>query len=654
MPLFKVSAGSEVPVSAVVKSNARTMEDAIAEVRGLQARARVNWLRAGKPIGAIQTPYEIWAVQEKDGSWTVSLTATIQILAQQTVIAEDTEAVQSAVQERQTSGLVQWTYQGIPIGEYREEIPTYWSNQQPELQTLSALSISQSSLYPGQSVLLTADVSADETPTGNVEFVDATPGGFGLIALTPLEKDPLTAGISHAAAVVVMPEGTYSVRANYLGSDGFQAAQSLTSPLTVAKVSTTVVITPPTPPLFAGQSFSLGVQINHAVSEAPTPTGVITLFQGSSVLASKQVIPSNGFASESFGLGTLPPGTHSFSVQYDGDAVHQGSSASVANITVQQATTTNVLSVLLPNIDTSVSTSVFSQQIRLRAVVTSVVQGTRPTGTITFKRGGTTIVTANLVPDTNTNNQSRVEVIVSNLAVAVHSLTAEYGGNASFAASTSGAVSHTVGKASVYIIASSINSPTRFGATAQFTASVVPLAPATLSPFQQYGTGGSVTYKDETLATVNFNSQGQAVRSLSTLATGAREVGVSFDATAEFNAAFTSFLHVVNKADTVTTLVSNQSPVSYWMTFRLLSTVTSVAPGVGVPTGTVSFSVFDPYYYGSLFLGTVSLTSGSCELSTSFFALITDTYQFSAAYSGSANQNASTKTFNLQVFGYFF
>jgi hypothetical protein len=654
MPLFKVSAGSEIPVSAVVTSHARTMEAALEEVRGLQARARINWSRAGKPIGAIEAPYEIWAVQEKDGSFTVSLTAVIPIIAQQVVIAEDPEAVQNAVSDRQTSGLIQWLYRGVPIGEYREEIPTFWSNQQPELQTASVLSLSQVSLFPGQSVMLSADVSASETPSGNVEFVDTTAGGFGTIALTPLEKDAVTHGLAHASAVVVMPEGVYNVRANYLGSDGFQPAQSLVTALSVAKVSTSVVVTPPTPPLFAGQSFSLGVQINHAVPAAPAPTGVITLFQGSTVLASKQVVPSSTFSNESFGLGTLAPGTYSFTVQYDGDSIHQGSSAVVSGITVQQATTTAVLSVLNPSSGAALTTSVFSQPVRLRAVVTSVVDGTRPTGTVTFKRGGVTIATTSLIPDTSTSNQSRAEVLVSNLSVTTHSLTAEYGGGASFAAATSPAVSFTVNKASVSVVATSANSPTRFGAATQFTASVVPVSPATVSPFQQYGTAGSVSYKDTATAVVNFNSSGQATRSISNLAVGANEVGVTFVATAEFNQGFNSFLHVVNKADTVTTLASNQAPVSYWMTFRLLSTVASVSPGVGIPTGTVSFSVLDPYFFGDLFLGSANLVNGACEITTSFFALVTDTYQFKATYSGSANQNPSVQTFNLQVFGFFF
>jgi hypothetical protein len=654
MPLFKVSAGSEVPVSAVVTSNARTMEDTIAEVRGLQARARVNWSRAGKPIGAIEAPYEIWAVQRPDGSWEVSLTAVIPITAQQTVIAEDDEAVQEAVLERQTSGLIQWLYRGIPIGEYRAEIPTYWANQQPELQTASTVSLSATSRFPGQSVLIAAEVTASETPVGNVEFVDDTPGGFGLIALTALEKDPLTVGISRASAVVVMPEGAYSVRARYLGSDGFQPTQSVASSLSVTKVATNVSVTPPSPPLYAGQSFSLGVQVSHAVSGAPAPTGIITLFQGSSVLGSKQVIPAADDASESFALGTLSPGTYSFVVQYDGDNVHEGNSVTVTDITVQQATTTVALTVLSPSSEATLSTSVFSQPIRLRAIVTSVIAGTRPTGTVTFKRGGTTITTGTLVPDTGTSSQSRVEVIVSDLSVTTHSLTAEYGGNASFAASTSGAVSHTVGKASVSISATSINSPTRSGATAQFTASVAAVSPATVSPFQQYGTGGSVTYKDVTSTVVNFNSQGQATRSLSTLPVGANEVGVSFAATAEFNAASTSFIHAVNKADVSIAMTFSPNPSSWSVVTTAYVTITAVAPGVGVPTGTVSFTLHDPYYYGNLFIGTATLSGGQTSLSQQAFILVTDTYGITAQYSGDSKFNAASKTEYLQIFGYYF
>src|SRR5207245_3241693 len=77
------------------------------------------------------------------------------------------------------------------------------------------------------------------------------------------------------------------------------------------------------------------------------------------------------------------------------------------------------------------------QTAPLNATVSAVAPAVGvPTGTVTFRDGATVIGTATLV-------NGSASISISTLAVGTHPLTAAYGGNATFAASTS-AVVHAV------------------------------------------------------------------------------------------------------------------------------------------------------------------------------------------------------------------
>ena len=83
----------------------------------------------------------------------------------------------------------------------------------------------------------------------------------------------------------------------------------------------------------------------------------------------------------------------------------------------------------------SANPSLFGQSVTFTATVTGS-SGT-PSGTITFKNGSTTLGTGTLTSGTAT-------LSIASLAVGSNSITAEYGGDASFVTSTSSAVSQVV------------------------------------------------------------------------------------------------------------------------------------------------------------------------------------------------------------------
>ena len=124
-------------------------------------------------------------------------------------------------------------------------------------------------------------------------------------------------------------------------------------------------------------------------------------------------------------LTTPPTTTGSLTAIVTTNAISSGTAVQVANIL---ANTTTALT-------SSANPSLFGQSVTFTATVTGS-SGT-PSGTITFKNGSTTLGTGTLTSGTAT-------LSIASLAVGSNSITAEYGGDASFVTSTSSAVSQVV------------------------------------------------------------------------------------------------------------------------------------------------------------------------------------------------------------------
>jgi len=92
------------------------------------------------------------------------------------------------------------------------------------------------------------------------------------------------------------------------------------------------------------------------------------------------------------------------------------------------ATTTGLVSSLNP-----------SKKGQAVTFTATVAPGAGPTGTVTFKDGSTTLGTATLNTTTH-----KAAITKTTLAVGTHSITAVYGGNTNFNASTSTVVKQVV------------------------------------------------------------------------------------------------------------------------------------------------------------------------------------------------------------------
>jgi Bacterial Ig-like domain (group 3)/MBG domain (YGX type)/FlgD Ig-like domain len=129
--------------------------------------------------------------------------------------------------------------------------------------------------------------------------------------------------------------------------------------------------------------------------------------------------------------------------------------------------------------------SVFGQSVTFSATVSGGGGGT-PTGTVTFRDGATVLGTGTL------NGSGVATFTTSTLSVATHSITAAYGGNANYTASTSSALSQSVGKASTTLGLASSDASSTYGQSVTLTATVSVTAPGagTASGTVQFGVDG--------------------------------------------------------------------------------------------------------------------------------------------------------------------
>src|SRR5262249_40643309 len=122
--------------------------------------------------------------------------------------------------------------------------------------------------------------------------------------------------------------------------------------LTVTPAATTTALTSNHNPANPGQSVNLTATVS---STAGTPTGTVTLLEGSVVLGT---ITLNG-GTGAFSTSSLSSGTHSITAAYGGSTNFSGSTSSGLSQVVKTSTTTSVGSNLQP--------SVFGQAITFTA-----------------------------------------------------------------------------------------------------------------------------------------------------------------------------------------------------------------------------------------------------------------------------------------------
>ena len=466
-----------------------------------------------------------------------------------------------------------------------------------------------SSLNPAtaaKNVTFTATVTGNGgTPTGQVIFSD------GATPLTTVSLNPSGIATYTTSSLAV---GQHSITAAYQGDSNDGAASgSMTE--TIVQANPAIAIGSSLNPSTVGASIVLTAALSGA---AGTPTGNVVFQDGGTTIGTLN-IAANGTAP--FSTADLAMGQHSITATYSGDANNATAKSAALAQTVQETTTTTLIS--------SNNPSVGGTPVTLTATVAGNSHG-NPAGTVTFKNGSTTLGTTTL------NSSGTASFTLSSLPVGADSITAVYSGDTLDAASTSVPLLQTVQSASTTTTLISSANPSLFGASIVFTATVT-------------GNGvtptGTVTFSDGSaqIATVNVNGSGVAVFTTTGLTAGIHPITASYNGDQDDEKSTSPVVSQQVQQHTVVTVTSSSNPA---LAAAMVTFTIDVANGTNAaPTGTLTLKD-----------GTNALTeftvpaNGTMAFSTASLAV--GQHTIAAVYGGDTNNiaaNSSAITQTIQA-----
>ncbi len=475
---------------------------------------------------------------------------------------------------------------------------------QPVVTTMLLVSSSASSTSNvGDNVKFTATVAAvgaTAIPSGKVTF---TANGATV-------EMPLAGGVA-AFSTTALPAGANKVTASFL--DPAAAFQPVSADLTqtVTKRATTTVLVNSPNPSYLGQSVTFTATV-RPVAGAGVPTGRV-LFSGTGAVASV-MLDAAGVASFTTNI-TAPIGTNTITADYSGDAAFVASTTSVVQTTIAKLATTTVLA------SNRVPSATFGQNVTFAATVRPISGATIPTGSVVFTVDG--FATAPVV----LNGQGRASYTLVGPSAGNHTVVAEYSGSLVLGPSTSAPYIQVVKQAPSTTTVTSSRNPSVYGQNVTFT---VRVTPAAATGFVLLNIDGGA------FAASALDATGRATFVVSTLSGGASHIiTANYDGLLNYLPSSGSLTQTV-KWPTATGLTSSQPTALAGTAVTFTATVAPVAPGTGVPTGTVQFRVD-----GNNLGAPVTLdASGNASITTSTIAI--GRHTMTAIYSGDALFSNST------------
>ena len=387
------------------------------------------------------------------------------------------------------------------------------------------------------------------------------------------------------------------ITASQAGNADYAAAPAAHQTIVVSPGTATGKLTSSAASVTYGASVTLTATFTGSGSSKPS--GTVTFLSGSTFVGTG-ALSASGVAT--LALATLPAGTDSLTASFPGDTRYGAVTTAPITETVKQATPTVKLT-------SSASTVAYGASVTLTATLAGA--GAKPTGTVTFLSGTTTLGTGPVA----VNSSGVTTLAVTILPVGAYSIKASYGGDTNYAAATSTPTTVTITKAAQPITFTAPTTPVTYG--------VAPITPTATA-----SSGLTVTFTATGPATVNGN----------TLAiTGAGSVTVTANEAGNGNykaATAVSKTITVNKATPTVSLVSSATSV----TSGTQTTFTATVGGAGstAPTGTVTF------LDGTTTLGTGTLASASATYSSTKLAV--GKHSITARYAGDSNYVTATSS----------
>jgi hypothetical protein len=371
----------------------------------------------------------------------------------------------------------------------------------------------------------------------------------------------------------------------------------------------TTLISAPNPSVF-GQAVILTAQPS---SSGGTPTGIVTLFEGSTIVGNATLV--NGTASLS--VSSQVVGAHSITAKYQGSLKFNPSMSAPINQVVNMAlTTTSVASSLNP--------AGIHKSVTYTATMTGQYGGA-VAGTVMFQDGGSTIATVAVA-----NNRAAFSATYTRGGI--HAISAVYSGNANNVASTSATLTEYVAAFSSKTAVITSGSPSYAGLPVTFTATVT-------SAKGIIPDGEVVTFYDGTATMASATmAGGRASYTTSTLSVKTHSIKATYAGDTSFLPSTGGVTQIIVKYPTTTALISLPNPSTYRQPVTFTAKVTSSGP---TATGKVWFKD------GTTGIGTVTLCGGVATLTKSTLAI--GTHPITAQYLGDGASAKSTSSILSQV-----
>lgn len=444
--------------------------------------------------------------------------------------------------------------------------------------------------------------------------VSGVPGGT--ITLNDGGATVVTATLANGAAifsVTSLGAGSHLLTAVYRGDSNYGSATSAALSLTVAKTTPELTVrSTPVSPLVSGQTAIL----TAVLSGVALATGTVGFYDSGASITSSPIKVVGGQAQ--FAYMVNGAGMHRFSALYSGDANCNGvdSGGTPLVLTVRQAL--SAISVL-----TSSGSTTFGQPLTFTTIVSALAPGSgTPGGIVILKDGPTVLGTATLAA-------GGASLTTSTLAASSHAISADYGGDADFAGSTSSPLALVEDKAPTITILTVSQTAASTVLTARVSGS------GTSIP------GGSVQFSigANLLGTVGLLNSGAWASATLSLGALTGTITAAYSGSGNFHASTSQAVYITPVPKVVTNLAMKVSPSPAFIGQPVTCTLNLSWSGGSPPDGTIQL------YDGGSLIGSAS-AAAQVVFTTIFGA---GSHNLIATYAGNVTYLSSSARYVLMV-----
>jgi protein involved in ribonucleotide reduction len=452
-----------------------------------------------------------------------------------------------------------------------------------------------------------------DIPTGTVRFRITNRANQEILSVTQSLFNGIATFTTNSIPAVRFQE-QYYVSAVYSGNEMYEGSGD-TLWLSVSQANTSIDLISSYNPSTVGQPLSFTAFVSANPPATDVPNGMIEFRLDGKIVANTNV-DANGKAI--FSIPDLPAGTHTLIATYGGNENFNGSwSKQIQRVNKAMTYTT---------ISSSPNPIHFGQKVMSRVTVTS--ETITPTGTVQFKVDG-----KNWGSSQELDEKGQTAIVFEDLAAGIHTLEANYLGNANFNPSID-SLNQEVNKAETAAALDATPNPSTYGEQVNFTAAITA---------QNLQVPGSVQFKlnGKNLGGPQpLDGNGQAAIIVPDLGAGKYKVEIYYAGDANFNPSKAALTQEVHKADTAAALDATPNPSTYGEQVNFTAAIT--AQNLQVP-GSVQFKL------NGKNLENPQLLDGNGQAAIIVPDLGAGKYKVEIYYAGDANFNPSKAALTQEV-----